>query len=196
MQDLRDINTDTYASGVPGLGNPQAVEILNRLSVAHWLEPMHAFLSETYAMLANVFMEEVETVFTQYRQTALYSALKAIILQYLDSIKADHYQQAIETYNIEYSKPFTIATTAFSKAQNEALQFLLHKRHALRIREYVKKMEELGQKCNPNNVTDTAIGPDRFLKEVEIGAVYLSLNFRHDLNNSANLELLGLKSIL
>lgn len=133
-------------------------------------------------------MEEVDSVFVQYRQTSLYSALKAIIMEYLDSIKREHFHQANENYSIEHAKPFTMATASFSKAQKEAYEFLAEKRRALRLRAYVKKMEELGRKCNPNTVSLADLGPDSFVKELEIIAVCLPLNTRSIDANDANLN--------
>ncbi|WEW58235.1 hypothetical protein PRK78_003703 [Emydomyces testavorans] len=175
-REIRNINTDTYASGVPGLGNPQAVEAMNRLSVAPWKGPMHEFLSATYTKIEHVLMAEVEKVFAQYQQTALYGALKVIILQFLDSIRKEHYRQADENYYIETSKPFTLATGAFSKAQEEALANFSRKRHAVRVREYVTTVEEItGKTCNANSVTLEQLGPDGFVKEIEIMAVFISI---------------------
>ncbi|EEP76383.1 predicted protein [Uncinocarpus reesii 1704] len=175
-KDIRDINTDTYASGVPGLGNPQAVETLNRLSVAHWLTPMQTFLSATYSMIARVLMHEIENVFGQYQRTALYGALKAMILEFLDSIQKEHFRQAQENYDIECSKPFTLATMTFSKAQKEAIDMFFTKRNAARLREYMRRFEEInGKSCNPKMVTQVELGSDGFSKEVEIMAVLLLL---------------------
>ncbi|EAS35952.3 dynamin family protein [Coccidioides immitis RS] len=169
-QQIRDINADTYASGIPGLGNPQAVETMNRLSVAHWLDPMRTFLSETYNMVSCVLMQELDNVFGQYRQTALYPALKAVIFEFLEAIRGEHYRQADENYNIECSKPFTLATEAFSKVQDEALEMLSRKRFLLRRREYLAQLEAIGKACNPNTITQADLGTDSFMKEIEIAA--------------------------
>ncbi|KAF3491336.1 dynamin family protein [Arthroderma uncinatum] len=47
LEEIRNVNTDTYVSGVPGLGNPHAVEAINKISVSHWSDPMKTFLNVT-----------------------------------------------------------------------------------------------------------------------------------------------------
>ncbi|KAI2402087.1 hypothetical protein LOZ67_000843 [Ophidiomyces ophidiicola] len=170
-EDIRNINIDTYASGVPGLGNPQAVEEINRLSVKHWLDPMRTFLSATYNMMVEVLIEEVDIVFGQYQQTVLYVALKAIMMEFLDSIKVEHYRQATEIYDIECSKPFTLAEANFSKAQKETLDVFCSKRRSLRTRAYAQKMGELtGKPYNEKSISPMDLGSDSFQKEMEIMA--------------------------
>ena len=87
------MNDDTYVSGIPGLVNPQTIERMNRLSVTHWKGPMEEFLSITYDMVLRVLLEQLDMVFLQYQQTALYGKLRAIVLSFMDCIRQQHFQR-------------------------------------------------------------------------------------------------------
>ncbi|KAM5443775.1 hypothetical protein MferCBS31731_001020 [Microsporum ferrugineum] len=174
LSEIRNVNTDTYVSGVPGLGNPHAVEAINRISVSHWDDPMKMFLRVTYALISDVLLDEMRSVFGQYEQTALFDELKVIIVDFLESIRIDHSKQADEHFNIECLKPFTMANALFQRGQEEAHEFFHTKRHEARAKHYAKSLDAFQQaagintKTDPNKVTKESLGPDDFAKELEI----------------------------
>lgn len=173
LDEIRNINTDTYVSGVPGLGNPHAVETMNRLSVMHWKEPMEKFLNITYDLMHAILLEEVEVVFAPYQQTALYGRLQEILVNFLSSIRGEHFRQAYENYEIECVKPFTLATGVFRRAQKEAHEYLFTRRHKARALRYAEEMaENLNKRVDPAKVTEEELGPDDYVKEFEIMAVW------------------------
>jgi hypothetical protein len=169
------MNDDTYVSGIPGLVNPQTIERMNRLSVMHWKGPMEEFLSITYDMMLQVLMEQLDSVFLQYQQTALYGKLKVIILSFMDCIRQQHFQLAYENYEIECMKPFTMATTALQRAQREALDYITTRRHEARVKQFLEDAEALGfpnwTKKDATRITESDIGVDEFAREVEVMAV-------------------------
>lgn len=173
FQDIRDINSNTYVSGVPGLGNPQAVETMNRISVSHWKEPMEKFLSVTYTMMCDMLISEVEQVFEQYQQTVLYTEVKEIIQNFLQSIHGEHTKQSNESYEIESSKPFTLAAENFERGQTKSLEYLLRRRRDGRVLRFVELMEHAGKRIEPHKVKDTDLGPDNVTREIGIMAVRL-----------------------
>ncbi|EFQ98411.1 interferon-induced GTP-binding protein Mx1 [Nannizzia gypsea CBS 118893] len=175
LSEIRDINADTYASGVPGLGNPHAVEALNRISVSHWEEPMEKFLLVTYALMKEVLLDEMRSVFGQYEQTALFDELKVIIVDFLESIRIEHFNQAESVFNIECLKPFTMANALFQRGQAEAHEYFFIRRYEARARQYIKlinaQQEASGNKpskMDPNKVSEKDLGPDEFAKELDI----------------------------
>ncbi|KAL1960290.1 hypothetical protein VTO42DRAFT_8250 [Malbranchea cinnamomea] len=184
LEEIREINQDTYRSGVPGLGNPQAVEMLNQMSVVHWKEPMEKFLNVIYSEIYQVLMDELDKSFIEWNQTRLYSELQSAIHEFLESIRLDHLQHSLENYNVECLKPFTLATTTFQRVQKEALDFLLARRHEVRTRMYIEAIEQLaennGRQINSSKVTEADMGPDEFRKEIEIMAVTEALAPSHD----------------
>ncbi|EZF70187.1 hypothetical protein H105_07475 [Trichophyton soudanense CBS 452.61] len=175
LPEVRNINADTYASGVPGLGNPHAVEALNRISVSHWEDPMKMFLLVTYRLMAGVLLHEMRYVFGQYEQTALFEELKVIIMEFLESIRIEHFHQAESVFNIECLKPFTMANDLFRRGQEEAYGYFFHKRYEARVTQYVKLIDAQQQqttgkpsRTDPSKVTEKELGPDEFAKELEI----------------------------
>ncbi|KAK2871630.1 hypothetical protein FQN49_002983 [Arthroderma sp. PD_2] len=175
LQEIRNVNTDTYVSGVPGLGNPHAVETLNRISVSHWKGPLEKFLKVTYDLITEVLLDEMRSVFGQYKQTALFEELRVIIVDFLESIRLEHFKQADEQFNIECLKPFTMANALFQRGQEEAHKFFQNIRHESRARSYAKTIDAYQQaagarvaKTDPSKVTEEELGPDEFAKELEI----------------------------
>ncbi|KAF3892774.1 Dynamin GTPase [Trichophyton interdigitale] len=175
LPEIRNINADTYASGVPGLGNPHAVEALNRISVSHWEDPMKTFLLVTYSLMAEVLLNEMRYVFGQYEQTALFEELKVIIVEFLESIRIEHFHQAELVFNIECLKPFTMANDLFRRGQEEAYEYFFHKRYEARVAQYARLIDAQQQqttgrslRTDLSKVTEKELGPDEFAKELEI----------------------------
>ncbi|KAK2745094.1 hypothetical protein FQN57_004001 [Myotisia sp. PD_48] len=174
LDEIRMINADTCAYGIPSLGNPQAVETMNSIAVSHWRQPMERFLSFTYELIKCVLLEEVDKIFHQYQRTALYDEIRAIISGFLESIRLEHFDQAADQCDIEQSKPLTRAKNSINEFQEAALRDISKKRREVRARRYVEYMEANSSsartKYDVNKVTDEEMGPDEFLKEIEMMA--------------------------
>lgn len=139
---------------------------------------MQKFLLVTYALMAEVLLDEMRSVFGQYEQTALFDELKAIIVGFLESIRIEHFYQAESVFNIECLKPFTMATTLFQRGQEEAHEFFFNKRYEARARQYVRMVDAHQQaagvkpsRLDPSKVLKEDLGPDEFAKELEIMSV-------------------------
>ncbi|KAK2761761.1 hypothetical protein FQN54_001589 [Arachnomyces sp. PD_36] len=179
LANIREINRDTYVAGIPGLVNPKAIEKMNRMSVQHWDGPMREFLATTHKMLQSVLLEQLGEVFGHYKQTALYSELKRIIVAFLDQAHSDHCSHADENYHIEHSKPFTMATASLERAHEQYLEALKARRRTGRVHLFLDLQRSLNdeeaweddqKRAAAAKITDADIGPDDFSKEVEIMA--------------------------
>lgn len=158
---------------------------MNKTSVQHWKHPMKEFLEVTRQMLQKVLLQQLDSVFVHYQQTALYSELKRIITKFLDQAYEELCDHAEENYFIEHSKPFTMAKGALEEAQERFLGKLKARRRTGRVNLYldiqqsVTEQDELEpdqKRAAAAKITDADIGPDDFSKEVEIMAVsWLSL---------------------
>ncbi|EEQ92645.2 dynamin GTPase [Blastomyces dermatitidis ER-3] len=173
LEEIREISSETYASGVPGLANPYAVEEMNKLSVMHWEQPMKEFLTATYELMEAFLMGKLDVVFSSYQRTALYGKLRKIIPNFLESLKNPHLRAANEFYQVEQMKPFTMATAAFQSAQREALDILKTKRQASRVMRFLESGDTLdgGRRVGPSGISDAQMGEDEYAKEIEIMAV-------------------------
>ncbi|EEH17402.1 hypothetical protein PABG_07398 [Paracoccidioides brasiliensis Pb03] len=172
LEDIREISSNTYASGVPGLANPLAVETMNKLSVKHWDQPMEEFLAATYTLMEGFLMENLDVVFSSYQRTALYGELKGIILNFLQVLKEPHLRHTSECYQIECTKPFTMASETFQRAQKDAFDFLKAKRQECRAAQFVNSggVALNGRRVEPDKLTDADMGEDGFTREIEIMA--------------------------
>ncbi|PGH08223.1 hypothetical protein GX51_01377 [Blastomyces parvus] len=173
LEEIREISSETYASGVPGLANPYAVEEINKISVMHWEQPMKEFLTATYELMEAFLMGKLDAVFSSYQRTALYGKLREIIPNFLQSLKDPHLRAANEFYQVEQMKPFTMATAAFQSAQREALDLLKTKRRASRVMRFLENVEIMdgGRRVGPSGISDAQMGEDEYVKEIEIMAV-------------------------
>ena len=128
--------------------------------------------------MAGVLLHEMRYVFGQYEQTALFEELKVIIMEFLESIRIEHFHQAESVFNIECLKPFTMANDLFRRGQEEAYGYFFHKRYEARVTQYVKLIDAQQQqttgkpsRTDPSKVTEKELGPDEFAKELEIMSV-------------------------
>ncbi|PGH13317.1 hypothetical protein AJ79_03733 [Helicocarpus griseus UAMH5409] len=168
LEEIREISTDTYASGVPGLVNPFAVETMNKRSVMHWDQPMEEFLAATYDLMQCFLLEKLDQIFSTYQRTALYGKLMDIILSFLRRLKHEHMLFTTESYQVERTKPFTLAKATFQRAQKEAHDVLKAKRQQCRVARF---LEERGDTINgKKDITDAEMGEDEFSREIEIMA--------------------------
>ncbi|KAG5294241.1 dynamin family protein, interferon-induced GTP-binding protein Mx2 [Histoplasma ohiense] len=173
LEEVREISSDTYASGVPGLANPLAVEVMNKLSVMHWEQPMKEFLTASYELIEAFLMGQLKIVFSSYQRTALYGKLREIIPNFLQTLKNPHLRLANEFYQVEQMKPFTMATATFQSAQREALDSLRTKRKAVRVTLFLEGGDciEGGRRVAPSGISDAHMGEDEYAKEIEIMAI-------------------------
>ncbi|KAE8328629.1 P-loop containing nucleoside triphosphate hydrolase protein [Aspergillus sergii] len=174
-EDIREINEDSCRAGIPDQADPKALEKLRQLSVQHWDGPMLVFLKATHNLVKEMLLKQLREVFSQYYQTTLFRELKRIIEKYLGELQEKHTRYAIDNYNIEHHKPFTMATAQLEHATKDAHHFLSTRRHLARADLYL----ELQGKCPENEsrraaelkkLTTAELGPDRFFQEVKMMA--------------------------
>ncbi|PGH17381.1 hypothetical protein AJ80_04837 [Polytolypa hystricis UAMH7299] len=172
LEEIREMNSNTYTSGVPGLADPQTIERMNRISVDHWKGPLDEFLRATYERMGEFLVEQLEVVFLPYQRTELYKRLDSIIHEFLGSIRKGHEQAAEEAYKVECANPFTIAVSTYRRAQKEALDMFRTGRHIKRVRAFLESYESVNgqRKLDPSKITEADIGEDEFSKEIEIMA--------------------------
>ncbi|KAJ9210527.1 hypothetical protein DTO166G4_7839 [Paecilomyces variotii] len=176
-EEIREINRDSYPTGIPGQTDPKAIEMMNRISVQHWDKPMNVFLVVSHKLVRDTLMEQVKHVFAQYQQTALPKVLERIILIYLNGLKEEHLRHAQEIYNIERHKPFTMATSALTQATKEVLEYFVARRREARARLYLRLFHGNAVDDQKRNVeirklisNDSEMGPDEFAQEVKMMA--------------------------
>jgi hypothetical protein len=171
LEELREVHRDTYAATVPGLENPKAVEFLNRKVVQHWKEPMEEFIQRTYECIHEVLLMEQEKIFADLSRTVLCKTLRRVILDFVETTRAENIQFAMTIYGME-SDPFTTNTEAYKRAKDGQLDLLCRKRRASRAARYAEELENIvGKKVDPLKITDAQIGPDEFDKEIKSMAV-------------------------
>ncbi|KAI9926844.1 hypothetical protein AWENTII_011479 [Aspergillus wentii] len=173
--EIKEINEDSYRAGLPDLTDPKAIEIMNQHSVKHWDEPMVTFLNATHKLVRDMLLRQLEEVFTEYYQTSLYRELKRIIDVNLQSIRKDHFGHAQENYNIEYNKPFTMATSALEEATKVNHDKISASRLGARARRYLQLQAKYSDgdarfEIERKKLTSTELGADKFAQEVKMMA--------------------------
>jgi hypothetical protein len=173
-EEIRGINEDSCRAGIPDQVDPKAIEKLRQLSVRHWDEPMLVFLKATHHLVKEMLLQQLKEVFVQYCQTSLYRELKRIIDKYLGELQGEHIRHALENYNIECYKPFTMATSQLEHASRTALQFLTTRRHHARANCYLDLhgilLEGDRREAEILKLGKTELGADKFSQEVKMMA--------------------------
>lgn len=174
LEEIREINSETYMSGVPGMANPRTIEAMNKMSVERWKDPMNEFLSVTYNMTAEHLLRQMENAFLPYKQTRLYTEMRDHIVEFLNNHREGHFKLAYENYVVEHQKPFTMATDAYACYLKDALEAFTVYRRERRISAYVEYWESIedgAKRIDRKKVTENEIGEDMFTKEIEVMAV-------------------------
>ncbi|KAE8160144.1 P-loop containing nucleoside triphosphate hydrolase protein [Aspergillus tamarii] len=174
-ENIREINEDSCRAGIPDQADPKALEKLRQLSVEHWDGPMLVFLKATHNLVKEMLLKQLKEVFSQYYQTTLFRELKRIIEKYLGELQEQHTKYAVDNYNIEHHKPFTMATAQLEHATKDAHHFLSTQRHLARANLYLglqgKYPENDARKAAElKKLTAAELGPDRFFQEVKMMA--------------------------
>ncbi|GAB1195025.1 hypothetical protein APSETT444_004278 [Aspergillus pseudonomiae] len=182
-ENIREINEDSCRAGIPDQADPKALEMLRQLSVQHWDGPMLVFLKATHNLVKEMLLKQLREVFSQYYQTTLFRELKKIIEKYLGELQEKHTKYAVDNYNIEYHKPFTMATAQLEHATRDAHHFLSTRRHLARADLYL----ELQGMCPENDtrkaaelkkLTTAELGPDKFFQEVKMMAIQMVCHWK------------------
>ena len=175
LESIRATNEDYYRAGHPGQIDPRALEVMNQDSVLHWMGPMRIFIDASHKLLKRTLMESLDTVFSEYRQTSLYRELKKIMEEYLTEIFHEHSEAAIENYQVEFNKPFTIATANLQAAIDKNHEALKKQRHRFRANAYLNAQGKLPgdpkREAELKKLTDAELGLDQYTREVEMMAV-------------------------
>ncbi|KAE8374985.1 P-loop containing nucleoside triphosphate hydrolase protein [Aspergillus bertholletiae] len=177
-ENIREVNEDSCRAGIPDQADPKALEKLRQLSVHHWDGPMLVFLKATHNLVKEMLLKQLREVFSQYYQTTLFRELKRIIEKYLGELQEQHTQCAVDNYNIEYHKPFTMATAQLEHATNDAHHSLSTRRHLARANCFLAFQEKFLENdprkaAELKKLTTVELGPDRFFQEVKMMAVSL-----------------------
>ncbi|KAE8351641.1 P-loop containing nucleoside triphosphate hydrolase protein [Aspergillus coremiiformis] len=174
-EEIREINEDSSHAGIPDQADPKAIEKLRQLSVQHWNGPMLVFLKATHNLVKEMLLKQLREVFCQYYQTTLYRDSKRIIEKYLGALQDQHTQYALENYDIECHKPFTMAATQLEQATKSTHNFLTTRRHFARAKSYLESHGKYAEgdprwEAEIKKVTANELGPDRFLHEIKMMA--------------------------
>ncbi|KAE8369368.1 P-loop containing nucleoside triphosphate hydrolase protein [Aspergillus caelatus] len=174
-ENIREINEDSCRAGIPDQADPKALEKLRQLSVEHWDGPMLVFLKATHNLVKEMLLKQLREVFSQYYQTTLFRELKRILEKYLGELQEQHTKYAVDNYNIEHHKPFTMATAQLEHATKDAHHFLSTRRHMARADLYLELQgkfpeNDIRKAAELKKLTTAELGPDRFFQEVKMMA--------------------------
>ncbi|KAL4734863.1 P-loop containing nucleoside triphosphate hydrolase protein [Aspergillus similis] len=134
---IREINKDSASAGIPQQLNPRAIDYMNKISVAHWRDPMVTFISASHQLVKDKLLHELNGVFVQYTQTGLFRELEKIIKNYLRKLLVEHLAHVDELYEIEHCRPFTMAYSQLNQATEDCQKQLQSKRLAARANHYL-----------------------------------------------------------
>lgn len=153
---------------------------MNRATIAHWTGPMREFLRRTVRMISSELLSLLGTVFKQYRDTALYTKMTEMIRNFLEAKLQELSQYAEETFNVEYSQPFTKNTSYLKLVEKDTLSKYRMTRRNVRVSTFLDRQERQNARKETTGearekemrkVTDSELGVDPYIKEVEMMAV-------------------------
>ncbi|KAL4908991.1 hypothetical protein BDW74DRAFT_174212 [Aspergillus multicolor] len=171
---IRELNKDSASAGMPNLINPKAIDELNKRSVAHWRNPMLAFIDASHKLTKDKIMHEMEEVFVEYTQTVLFKELEKIIKTYLRQLYVEHVAHVEELYEIEHCRPFTMAYTQLELATANAQKLFKSKRLIARENHYLTlqgfSKNDPRRENERKKLGVSQLGADEFHREVEMMA--------------------------
>ncbi|KAL5001869.1 P-loop containing nucleoside triphosphate hydrolase protein [Aspergillus recurvatus] len=172
---IRDINKDSASAGIPQQINPRAIDYMNKISVAHWRDPMVTFINASHQLVKEKLLHELNEVFVQYTQTGLFRELEKMIKNYLRKLHIEHLAHVDELYEIEHCRPFTMADSQLSQATEDCQKHLQAKRLAARANHYLDIQGKF-PRDDPRRETErkklgvAELGVDEFALEVRMMA--------------------------
>lgn len=175
IMDIRASIEAHAVTGIPGYVNPQVKVDYALAAVSAWEDPLKTFVNHTFQALRRSVFSILETVLQKYIHTELYRSSKKLIEEFLEEEEKGQRKITREFFETERLSLFTINEESFNQYQNEALEALTAQRRKIRLECYVEKQIQGGAKINDeekfkNAVTDQQLGPDKYIKELEVAA--------------------------
>lgn len=184
LEEIRGIRQDHYV-GLPCETDPKATEMMIKLSMAHWEDPVKDFISRTGELCQNVIYERARSVFAHRQSTQFYSQLSDICSAFMTNAIDDQLKIAKQILSWELKKPKTLNEVAIEMEKDKAIEFLQKKRQEFRAKAWLDNEEEKTGKQSSGlarmdkiaKVTDAQLGPDPYALEIKAMGVSQSSSF-------------------
>ena len=178
LADVRQTLQEAHV-GLPGQTDPKATDRMICLSIKVWEEPLEHFLESTIEMCQSMVSDQITKVFSQWRQTLLYSRALDIRTSFFEQAKESLRTTLANILKWEMYKPTTYNEDAMRMACENALALLKTGRRDHRAKKLLCEQDASKDKTpsrqtldeRMTKVTDAQLGPDPFSQEVEAMSV-------------------------
>ncbi|KKY20906.1 putative dynamin family protein [Phaeomoniella chlamydospora] len=175
LDDIRSITMDLYASNIPNLANPQAIDVMNQQSVQHWERPLNILVSETEKLVRDAVIQLAQATFDPNRQeTNIYKNVAGRINVFLESVMKTQIERLAEMLNIELQSPYTSDRVGMDREKAVALTALLKGRRAARLSDLQVEQQQIMQSTprkNQPRLKEEDLPSDPWEREVEMIAI-------------------------
>ena len=165
LDDIRAIIND-YASNIPNLLNPRAIEVMNQQSVQHWSLPLNYFLDQVQRLISAHIKAVVTKAFDPQQQKArLHEQVMLQVDGFINTSMAAQVSKVEDMVSIEVMCPYTSDEHAMKRERNAIWEILSRARLETRL-------SDAGQTMTPKKgqprVAAESLGPDEWVREVEM----------------------------
>ncbi|KAJ5899513.1 hypothetical protein N7495_004257 [Penicillium taxi] len=169
LEDVRLIKQESSHAGIPNQIDPSAIRQLNSKSIKHWIKLLEAYTFAVHGVVLKALMTTLDDVIaTQYRQTGLYRELQKVFSTFSQDMRADSVRHAVNYFNVEYDRPFTLAQNQHKTQKVLILGELESARHLTRAKCFLRHRQYLED--NVSKVEQADLGPDDYTEELEMMA--------------------------
>ncbi|KAK6343724.1 hypothetical protein TWF730_011313 [Orbilia blumenaviensis] len=172
LRELREILEINTTSGIPGIVDHKAVEILSKMHIRLWDAPVQAFIHQFDVLLHTHTHTTFARIFARYEQSPLYSHMVGIIDDFHHLIMSKIHKSVVKCFRIEAECIYTLQDRdwnrehAIWKQDNERRRKrALDEQLAMRQQRAQERHNQAGRKGKID--MQAPDGPDPYQREID-----------------------------
>ena len=183
LEEIGKFNQQYNSTNIPNQIAPQAIEMMNELSVEHWESPVREFMKHVEDLVKQEVVHLAAEIFHDYQNTQMYHECTNLITNFLDEACRDQLAEGIKAYRMEHSHPLTLDKERLAKGKQEALERLkiVREKFRLKLAEATARGADGAAKGKAKSAKkeELSLEPDPFETHIEIMAVWLPPGIQH-----------------
>ncbi|KAJ5225604.1 hypothetical protein N7468_006829 [Penicillium chermesinum] len=171
LEHVREIRLDSQSGGIPNHVDTRAADFMARLSIQHWSNVAHVFVTALHDHVEEVLTAALDDELSQYKQTELYREVQTLIQQFMYDVRTEQLCDIMKFFNIQYEQPFTIEEGEHEAKAGEALKSLQKSRTDARIKCWLRLSgQPADEQSAVKSINETKLGRDPFHHEINMVA--------------------------
>ncbi|KAF3903239.1 Dynamin-1 [Dactylellina cionopaga] len=174
LLEIREILEINSTTGIPGIVDSKAVEILSKMHIRFWETPVQNFIAQIAELLHSHASNYMNRIFARYENSPLYTEMSAILDTWHDMVSGEIRRIVEECFSIETECIYTMQDREWHreymswKADNEKRRKrAVDEQIAMKNQRAQERHAQSGRKGKAEVVEQQRDGPDPFQKEME-----------------------------